>query len=162
MTVSALDTVWKDAAPAAAGVHEYQRDAPPYAPAWSGSPSSRDAASFVAVSDPVAPLTVVAPAALSFAAAPAVGAQESVVGPPVVPLVTPTEKKMVSPALAPTRRTEGDSPSPRPSEASSTRVSSVTPPNAPRTASPFVPVAEKVYVPVAGAVQRYHSVPYTG
>src|SRR3954470_14909326 len=65
---------------------------------------------------------------------------------------------MTSPAFAPTRMDAGVSWSPSPSEASSSRFSSVVPPNAARIARPLLPCDENVYVPAAGAVQRYHSV----
>src|SRR4051812_13951398 len=65
---------------------------------------------------------------------------------------------MTSPALAPTRTYAGVNWSPSPSEASSSRFSSVVPPNAARIARPLLPCDENVYVPAAGAVQRYHTV----
>src|SRR3954452_8357536 len=65
---------------------------------------------------------------------------------------------MTSPAFAPTRMDAGVSWSPSPSEASSSRFSSVVPPNAARIARPLLPCDENVYVPAAGAVQRYHTV----
>src|SRR3954469_22408872 len=65
---------------------------------------------------------------------------------------------MTSPAFAPTRMDAGVSWSPSPSEASSSRFSSVVPPYTARIARPLLPCDENVYVPAAGAGQWCHGV----
>src|SRR5687768_6576949 len=87
---------------AVGAVQRYQSEAPPIRAAWSGSPSSRLAATFVPAMVPDGPLRTVAAARLSLAT-PSVRRHDSVREVPE-PKTRATAIETTSPAVTPTRR----------------------------------------------------------